>query len=110
MSLSQVRLSFLLGWILPYNTILRRTWHCLLMLWEAVKSIGARAANHRETISRISGICGFLGRGDLKNDKKMRNLTNKNCCLGMLNQQILDMDLFNKWGYLSLWQFKWRNG
>eukprot|EP00435_Cladocopium_sp_Y103_P031611 s1802_g8.t1 len=35
-----VRLSFLLGWILPYNTILRRTWHCLLMLWEAVKSIG----------------------------------------------------------------------
>lgn len=51
----------------------------------------------------------FLGTGDL-NDGKMRNLSNKNCCLGMLNQQILDMDLFNKWGYLSLWQFKWRNG
>jgi hypothetical protein len=45
--LSQVRLSFLLGWILPYNTILRRTWHCLLMLWEAVKSIGAWAAEKR---------------------------------------------------------------
>jgi len=35
-----VRLSFLLGWILPYNTILRRTWHCLQMLWDFVKSIG----------------------------------------------------------------------
>eukprot|EP00913_Durusdinium_trenchii_P035177 g32909.t1 len=34
-----VRLSFLLGWILPYNTILRRTWHGLQMLWDFLKSI-----------------------------------------------------------------------
>lgn len=60
---AEVRLSFLLGWILPYNTILRRTWHCLQMLWDFVKSIGAMArgfihqgTGSRDLISRLNTL------------------------------------------------------
>lgn len=56
----QVRLSFLLTWILPYNTILRRTWHGLQMLWDCVKSLGASATSPKsQGISKIS--FGFHG-------------------------------------------------
>ena len=102
---SQVRLSLLLGWILPYNSILRRTWHCLLMLWEVVKSIGTWVANLGETNGNIPykfWIWRFLGAGGPQKWWKFGNLTIKSCCLSIVHQQMQDTHLSNKYGDLSL--------
>lgn len=70
--------------------VLRRIWHCLLMLWKAVKSIGARATPAVGAIPTGSGYGMIV---------KIGKLTIKNCCLSIFNQQILDMGVFQTKGY-----------